>query len=380
MRSSFRFFVPTPLRLAAMSMALGLAGCSSLGDMLSGDKLDYRSQATKTNTLEVPPDLTQLSKDARYQAPSGAVSATAYQSGAAVTAPAATTAAVAPQTLGEMRIERGGSQRWLVTAMSPEQLWPQVRSFWEERGFKVAFENAEAGVIETDWAENRAKVPSDIIRNTIGRVLDSFYSTGERDKFRTRIERTATGSEVYISHRGLEEVFAGAQNERTVWTNRPNDPSLEAEFISRLMVKLGQKEETARATVAAPVQLAARARVLDGQPGATLQVDEPFDRAWRRVGVALDRSGFTVEDRDRTNGVYFVRYVDPKDAAKEEPGFFSRLFSGDNADGPSGPNRYRIAVKGDAANTTVAVQTSQGSPEGGEIGQRIVALLVEDLK
>jgi outer membrane protein assembly factor BamC len=388
------------LSAATLAVLLGLSACSALQNTLSGDKLDYRSQATKTNTLDVPPDLTQLSRESRFQTQGGGtVSATAFQTGAAAPgapgAPGASTAtptttaalgtpatAVAPQVLGDMRIERSGNQRWLVTGLSPEQLWPQLRGFWEERGFTIASENAEAGVIETEWAENRAKVPTDVIRNTIGRVLDSLYSTGERDKFRTRIERTATGSEVYISHRGLEEVFVGSQKDRTMWTARPSDPSLEAEFLSRLMVKLGAKEEVARATVAAatPAQQPARARTLSGQPGAALQVDEPFDRAWRRVGVALDRSGFTVEDRDRTNGVYFVRYVDPKDVGKEEPGFLKRLFGGGKGEGPTGPNRYRIAVKGEASNTTVSVQNSQGGPEAGEIGQRIVALLVEDLK
>lgn len=372
---SARARVPATL----LGLALTLAGCASVENFISGDKVDYRSAGTKTAGLEVPPDLTQLSRDTRYQQSGGAVSAAAFQAGtAAPQAPQASTA-VAPQQLGEVRVERLGNQRWLATPMTPEQLWPQLQAFWKERGFVLVTDQPDTGVMETDWAENRAKLPNDIIRATVGRVFDSLYSTGERDKFRTRVERTSAGTEVYISHRGMEEVYSSTQKDSTVWQPRATDPQLEAEFLSRLMMRLGVKEETAKAVVAAAPAPTARARVLEGQAGAALQVDDNFERAWRRVGLALDRGGFTVEDRDRTQGVYFVRYVDPRQQARTEPGFFAKLF-GAKDDPAGGPARYRVSVKGDGERSTVAVLNGQGAPEGGEVGKRIVALLVEDLK
>jgi outer membrane protein assembly factor BamC len=269
-----------------------------------------------------------------------------------------------------------------VVPATPEQVWPQLREFWTERGFSLVLDNAQAGVMETDWAENRAKIPQDIVRRTIGRALDSLYDTGERDRYRTRIERNGNTTEVYISHRGMVEVFSGdSRNESTVWTPRPSDPNLEAEFLTRLMVKLGAREQVARETVAKTVTpvAAARARAIAGQPA--LQVDEAFDRAWRRVGLALDRGGFTVEDRDRAGGLYFVRYVDPRTAAtKAEPGFFAKLFSFGKSEEAAAPVRYRIALKADGERTNVSVQNSQGAPESSAVGQRIVGLLVEDLK
>jgi outer membrane protein assembly factor BamC len=288
---------------------------------------------------------------------------------------------VAPASVGEMRVVREGNQRWLVVPMPAEQLWPQLREFWTERGFNLVIDNAQAGVMETDWAENRAKIPQDLVRRTIGRVIDSLYDTGERDRYRTRIERNGATSEVYISHRGMTEEYAGDRKEQTVWTPRPADPGLEAEFLTKLMVKLGTKEAAAREVVAkaasAPPSAAARARAVSGQPA--LQVDEGFDRAWRRVGLALDRGGFTVEDRDRAGGLYFVRYVDPKFAATNaDPGFFTKLFG--RSDNAGAPVRLRIAVKGEGEKTNVTVQNSQGSPEASDVGQRIVALLVDDLK
>ncbi len=374
-----RSFAHLPLRGAVLTLALALAGCSTIESFVAGDKLDYRTQGNRTPGLEVPPDLTQLARDSRYQPTGGAVSASSLQGAAA--APAATVKSatpVAPTQVGDMRIERQGNQRWLVTPLTPEQLWPRLQAFWKDNGFTLAVDQAANGIMETEWNENRAKLPQDVVRRTIGRVFESFYSTGERDKFRTRVERTAGGSEVYISHRGVEEVFTNAQKESTVWQARPADPQLEAAFLSRLMQRLGVSEAVAEAVVAnAPVP-PARARVLAGQPAATLQVDDNFERAWRRVGLALDRSGFTVEDRDRGQGLYFVRYIDPKDVGKGEPGFFAKLFGGGDAAG--GPLRYRIQVKADGERSNVTVLTAQGAPEAGENGQRIVGLLLEELK
>ena len=372
--------------VAGLACLLALAGCSTVESFLAGDKVDYRSTNTRTSGLEVPPDLTQLSRESRYQPPSGTVSASTFQSSVASVATAPVTPVIAPAALGSFRIERLGNERWLSTSLTPEQVYPQVRAFWKDNGFNLVQDRADAGVIETDWAENRAKLPNDFIRNSIGKVFESAYSTGELDKFRTRVERTPTGSDIYISHRGMEEKYIGERKEATVWQPRAADPSLEAEFLSRLMIKLGAKDDEAKAVLAtaAPGSAGpARARMLEGRPGPTLQVDDGFDRAWRRVGIALDRSGFTVEDRDRTQGLYFVRYVDPTFAGREEPSFFTRLFSftRKKGDESGGPIKYRVKVTGEGTtSSSVTVLDSQGKPEGGEAGKRIVGLLLDDLK
>ena len=273
----------TVQRSIACALALAsLAGCgsinSSFGTMLEPERIDYKSASTAVNkgkSLEVPPDLTQLQRDNRYALPESANRGTATASGfnmaqsaTAAAAPAAMTnaAPIAPRVTDQARVERDGSQRWLVVKMAPEVLWPQVKEFWQDSGFLIASENQEAGVMETDWAENRAKIPEGFLRNTLGKALDSFYSTGERDKFRTRFERTADGgTEVYISHRGAQEVLTGVEKERTVWTPRPADPELEAEFLSRLLARLGVENTRAKAIVANAAQIgraSCRERVL----------------------------------------------------------------------------------------------------------------------
>jgi outer membrane protein assembly factor BamC len=387
MRFPNRFVLPAVLAL--------LAGCSTVDGFLQGDKVDYRSQAVKTAPLEVPPDLTQLQRDGRFTpagGPAGSVSASTFQGGAtgaatvatAGTTTTATATAVAPAAIGDMRVMRDGNERWLVVPMPAEQLWPVLREFWTERGFNLVIDNPQAGVMETDWAENRANIPQDAIRRAIGRALDSLYDSGLRDRYRTRVERNGANSEVYISHRGMAEELVGDRTTSTTrWNIRPSDPGLEAEFLTRLMVKLGTKDPAAREIVAkaAPPAAATAPARARAQGQNALVVDEAFDRAWRRVGLALDRGGFTVEDRDRAGGLYFVRYIDPGRAQTAgEPGFFARLFSFGRSDNTAAAVRYRIALKGEGERTSVTVQNSQGAPETGPVAQRIVSLLVDDLK
>ncbi|QSI30075.1 outer membrane protein assembly factor BamC [Variovorax sp. RKNM96] len=349
------------------TLVASLAACS----VLESDKIDYKS-AGKAPTLEVPPDLSQLSRDNRYAVPGGAVTANSYQTGIA-NAPGVPTAV---SNIGDVRMERAGTQRWIVVNRTPDQLWDPVKDFWQESGFLLTTEQRNLGIMETDWAENRAKLPQDIIRGTLGKLVDSVYSTGELDRFRTRIERTTTGTEIFISHRGMQEVYNNSRQDQTVWQPRPSDPELETEFLRRLMVKLGVSQEQSKilAATSAPAKTATIASV-GNQP--VVQISEGFDRAWRRVGLALDRTGFTVEDRDRSAGIYYVRYVTPNPDKKEE-GLFSKLFSSSSKD--EKPIKFRILVKSQGESTTVSVMNEAGAPETSANAQRIVKVIADDLK
>lgn len=367
-----------------------LVGCSSVSDLLEPEKIDYKSAAktSRGSKLEVPPDLTAPGGDSRYAVDNlrGTATASEYSaqrtaSAPAAQAPAADKVAPAVNPSANLRVERDGKQRWLVARQAPEILWPRIKDFWQENGFQLAIDNPQAGVMETEWAENRAKIPQDFIRNSIGKLFDSLYSTGERDKFRTRLERTADGgTEIYISHRGAEEKLTGqTMSQSTVWTGRPSDPELEAEFLGRLMVALGQDAAEAKAAIKQAKAEPARARIAKEGERRFVAVDEGFDRAWRRVGLALDRVGFTVEDRDRARGLYFVRYVDQDgDAKNSSGGFFSRLFG--SKDDKKQATRYQIQVKGTGDQSRVSVLDEQGGPARDASADRILALLSEQLK
>ncbi|MEP6722236.1 MAG: outer membrane protein assembly factor BamC, partial [Variovorax sp.] len=89
--------------------------------------------------------------------------------------------------------------------------------------------------------------------------------------------------------------------------------------------------------------------------------------------------GFTVEDRDRAAGTYFVRYI-PPNPDKKEPGFFSKLITFGQAGKADAPLKFRIQVKSQGEASTVSVQNEAGAPETSANAQRIVQVIADDLK
>jgi outer membrane protein assembly factor BamC len=373
-------------RVGVLAGVLLLGACSAIGDWMEG-KVEYKT-ANTLPPLEIPPDLTSPARDNRYVVPESVTARSTatlsgYEAERREAKPGVST--VVLPSVDRMRVERAGTQRWLVVEESPEKLWPLVRDFWQENGFLIKFEAPELGVMETEWAESRAKVPQGGVRSLLGKALDQLYSTSERDKYRTRLDRTPDGkaTEIYISHRGMVEVYTTMRDPQssapgdTRWQPRESDPELEAEFLRRMMVRLGAQEEKARTLTAGAIPQQQRAEIRKGVAGAeALEVFEPFDRVWRRVGLALDRVGFTVEDRDRQKGVYFVRYADP-DTEKDERGLLARMFSSESK---VKPEQYRVQITQAGTSSQVNVLNKDGGADASRTAQRILTLLHEQLK
>lgn len=357
-----------------------MAGCSSTPSTPSilGEKVDYRTAGAKVVNLDVPPDLSKLPGQSRYgQVSPAIVSANSMNTPTAATVQADT--AVAPGQFGAVKLERQGQTRWLSLSVPPEQIWDQVRGFWTDAGFELVVDQPAAGLMETNWAENRAKLPQDLIRRTLGTIADGLYDTGERDQYKTRIERTAKGSEIYVTHRGVTEEYANAHKDQTRWEPRV-DAALEAEILSRLMLRLGATQEAAtqaksdvKPAIAGSTQGAA-VRMADSQ--SALSVDDDFDTVWRRVGLALDRAGYTIEARDRAKGVYEVR-LPGESADKPKPGFWAHLFhSGEAADTVI---KHQILVQGSGNQTAIKVTDQKGQPQTTPVAQRIAKDLLNEL-
>lgn len=335
------------LRVLSLSTLLAaLSACS----MLQSEKVDYKSSKT-INALEVPPDLTRSNSASRYPVPSSGV-AKASDFGKPVASEAASGATVAPNSAKGVELQRQGEVRWLVVDMAPTRLWDELRGFWQDSGFLIDVDKPELGVMETDWAENRAKLPQDFIRETLGKLLSSLYSTGELDKFRTRVEQNAQGKlEVSISHRGMEEVYSSADKGSTRWQPRASDASLENEFLRRLMLRLGAPEA---AVEQARIGDKAAAYATANPDGIIIR--DPLAAAWRRVGLALDRSGFTVVKRDEPSHSYDVRFVPNADLPSEKPGFFGRLF-GSKTKAPQATDlRIELRAQGDISGLKIQGQ------------------------
>ncbi|WP_233863000.1 outer membrane protein assembly factor BamC [Paraburkholderia adhaesiva] len=398
-------------RLATRGVALlmvgGLvAGCSSP----SPTKIDYRSDAkAKQSSLAVPPNMLDETSDQRSLPPQGGETSLSSLKQVQQDAPPSDSTQVLPQVPG-MHIQRDGTESWLVIDnKTPDQVWPQVRRFWQEQGFLLVVDQRDKGVMETDWNETHQKISDGLIRNTLSWATGNSYVSAERNKYRTRLETSsAGGTYIFISQKGLSEQLSGTNNDSTKWVPKPNDPALETEYLKRLMVTLARAkpgvpdaqiaaEEDAKAnpaaakskgTDAAAAAVAAQNVANAGQQAGSgdaggqytsteLTLSEPYDRAWLRVGVALDRANFTVDDRDRTKGIYYVRYVDPKDMTSDEQGFWNQIFHGRKE---KEAKQYKVNVRAVTENQTrVAIVDDSGQVDQSRPAREIMGLVVAEL-
>ncbi len=366
---------------AAASAVVGvalLAGCESM-NMSIGKKIDYKSSGSAPS-LEVPPDLTTPTYDDRYQI--------ATASGVAAARAAGRSTELLP-VVADARLARSGSERWLVVKTTQEAAWKTLREFWEKNGFVIAVEQPGLGIMETDWAENRADLPKDFLQQFTSKYISFGNDTYKRDKFRTRIERGSEPGtvEIFVSHRGAAQVptkISQSAGEDWNWTLVPPNPELEAEFLERLMIAFGTPAPKAAEAVVALGNTPDRARIEKGGNGQSqLIVEDAFDRAWRRVGLALDRTGFTVVDRDRSKGLYFVRYSDPDLAKKKEDGWFADAIAKLKFWKPepvNKPEQYRVVVTQADPRSLVTIQDPAGAVDQSPNGEKILALLKDQLK
>jgi outer membrane protein assembly factor BamC len=366
---------------AAIIAAVGaafLAGCETM-TMSLGKKIDYKS-AGSVPALEVPPDLTTPTYDDRYQVTTA--------SGVAAARAVGRTSEVLPLS-ADARLARSGTQRWLIVKATQDEAWTILRDFWTKNGFVIAIEQPALGIMETDWAENRADVPKDFLQRFTSKYISFGNDTYKRDKFRSRIERgTEPGTvEIYISHRGAAQMpskTSGGSPEDWNWQLLPPNPELEAEFLERLMLAFGTPAPKAAEAVAAMSNAPDRARIEKGGNGLSqLVVDDAFDRAWRRVGLALDRTGFTVVDRDRSKGLYYVRYSNPDLTKKKEEGWLADSLTKLQfwkTEKPEKPEQYRVVVTQADPRSLVTVQDPAGAVDTSANGERILALLKDQLK
>ncbi len=384
--------------LAAVAVAAGLlAGCGSVNP----NAIDYKSSGAapqNNNTLQAPPDLvSSVEMHARPPASGTADLATLPQVAGTVNHPDA----VLPPVQG-MSIQRDGTARWLVVKnRSFDQLWPEVRKFWEEQGFLLVVDQRNSGVMETDWNETHAQVDLDLVRGLLSKALDNAYVTGERNKYRTRFENGPDGSVyIFISQKGMHEMVSGANNESSTWEVEPNDPGLEAIYLTRLMDSIGRQENGGPVAMPAAPVVASGAKgsppkvvfpsraadvdtnlVARGAPPVIehqMTLPESYDQVWLRTGLALDRANFTVDSRNRDTGIYAIRYVDPTDMSVEEQGFWHQVFHGKKE---KKALNFSINVKAlTETSTRVAVVDDAGTVQGTPQADRILHLIADQMR
>ena len=362
-------------RLCTLFIAtLTLGGCGSMS--LDNKRVDYQAVAIKVPELDVPPDLTSPAAEDHFTIPDGSGAVANYSDfskGGGLKVRGATS--VLPDS-NYVRVERNGSQRWLEVDDKAENVWPAIKAFWQENGFVIKTDDPQAGIIETDWAENRARIPMDALRKVLGKVLDGLYDSGERDMYHVRLERSKEGNktEIYLTHYGKEQVLM-ADKSMTQWLPRPSDPELEATMLQMLMVKLGgpdmQGKVQSQAVSALDATVSAKLQAQTNGSKVIL-LSEPFDRSWRRVGLALEHAGFVVDDKNRANGVYFVR-VDEKSTADKDNRTLLDKIAFWRKDESVKSSRYEVTVRENNSGCEVAANNGKG--DSNATSQKIIDAL-----
>ncbi|HHZ87456.1 MAG TPA: outer membrane protein assembly factor BamC [Chromatiaceae bacterium] len=339
---------------------------------------DYQHSESRPG-LQFPPGLSTGRMDPRLIVPEGrSTRLSTYDGDRHDAGVSGGVGVVLPEAEG-LQVMRSGSQRWLRVSTVADTVWPQVREFFVRQGFEFHLEDPRLGILETTWRENKDDIPQTTIRRWLGKAAEFLYESPTRDRYRVRLERLSdTGqTDIFITHRRAIEIEVGPDsNESTLsWAPGDTDPEREAEMLTRLMVYLGADTLHAEASVAQPVEQKALANFVKRDDQISVLVSQDFADAWRAVGLALDRLGMSVQDRNRTEGKYYVHYADPYRHADDS--VFSKLAFWRSDDAAA--DDYIIGVTDSADGVEVTLSDADGERSNSETAERILQLLLEQL-
>ena len=332
-------------RFALISCVLSLAGCG----YLFGDSGYFRDSSNDyRNAEELPPIQVPEGKEANdlteiYAVPEVRSEPQLFDR-EKVPRPAPLVAASAEQLV---RIQRLGSDSWALIAVAPGQLWPQLRSFLSAAGIEIARMDARAGIIETSYVELQdQEVPS---------------------RFRYRIERGV--------QRGNSElhVLQMTQRSATEWPEVSDSEELESDMLRSVAQFIANSADTAPVSMMAEQSISATGKVSvqNDAAGDFVLLELPFDRAWASVARALDLSGFMINDRNRSEGKYWVEFVG--DEEEKKSGWFGWL--GGDDDGPATGVPLLLSVN-TLTEESVEVRLRPESPENTLEEEQVQALLL----
>jgi outer membrane protein assembly factor BamC len=352
------------------------AGCSTVDGLMdtTSSNVNYKNN-NSIKTLEFPPDLTAPKFDAAFTLPSsGRVSASTIANRGADRYSGSDINVLPSAT--NMRLSGSGNVRWLDVDASANILWPKIRDFWRSLGVNVVKDEPRIGIMLTEWAENKAGLPKDWLRQALGSILQGTFDAGTRDQYRLRIERPeANKTRIYLTHKGSEKVVTEAG---VGWELRPPKHELEAEMLNRLHAFLqGDEYNATKNTKKSDASQTTSLVTLiteDGSP--ILQVHESYQRAWVRTSIMLQRMGLNVLSRKQSQGIYGVVY-NGDEAVENTGSFFSRLFQGKKTFLTKG-EEYQIHIRNAGRLAEVRAMDDEGKPLSVAQSQKILTRLKQE--
>lgn len=352
-----RLFVPF-----LVALALSLVGCESFNIFGGDDPAEKRAER-----LQLPPDLSDTEFSNQLEIPGdNAKTYSAYAAGASD--------ALGGDPASAVRVRRAAGQRWLEIDAAPSQVWRWVKDYLELNSIDLVREAPRLGIMQTEWLTYGTPVPASVFAPTVKQPGDAQVA----DQYMIRLERgvDGDGTEVYVAHRRI------ARQDPSVdyWEGRDADPFFEAELLRGLMIYVGVQERTATQRVAAAEARESQARLTRADDGTVqLLLEDRIYTAWRRVGLALDRVGFAVEDRDRAAGRYYIRYDRNAESGPKEKNFFEWIAFW--RDDPDSLQVYAVSLAQSGDNQTLVQVTGEdGGAVEAEVAERILALIQEQLR
>jgi len=366
----------TILRVFTLFMLMNISGCSVVDNFMdTKNRINYKNN-NSVKALEFPPDLTAPEFDMAFALPAdGVVNASSLGSFSTGHTIDGRTISVLPKSTS-MHIGGQGNVRWLDVAAPAETLWPRIRDFWRSVGISVKKDEPKIGIMVTDWAENRAGLPMDWFRRSLGKMFQGAYDAGSRDRYHIRIEKpSSSATRIFLTHKGAEKVITDTVSG---WEFRPSNHVLEAEMLNRLKAFLQGDVGAAKGTVSTDNlnQTSSLVNLVtqEGQP--ILQINDNYKRAWVLTGIMLDRMGLVSEKRNQSAGIYEVRYQgDDEDKAKR--GFFSRMFGGRKTLLVKGQG-YQVHVQDTGKLSVVRVMDDEGKPLNKRLAQLVLVRLKKE--
>ena len=372
--------------LAGLVIMAGLTGCSTLDKInpLGNNKTSDYKTANLHRQLDIPPDLTTPQSNDEYSVPQ--VGGTTYSQYSQYAdnhvQPAVQQQPVLAPTPGvlpgsnEAVLKRDGNTFWLSVKLPAQQVWPVVEAFWKKQGYSLILKDPSTGVMQTDWRSSHLKAPQGELDKVLGNLFGNDL-TGEMSMYTTRLERDINSdtTEIYISYHGAIE----ANGNESGWRALPPDPQSELGELMNLLQGFGVRKAEANIQLT-QINAVNQPYAIMVNHGSSLIIKEGFKNTWRRIGLALDREDFIVENRNKASGIYYVKYKHELPSHIDNSWLSKIEFWKTTSPKNMVFGQYHVKVTGDKQSSLIQIQDVSGYPLNNDVARKIVALLDNQLK
>ena len=185
-----------------------------------------------------------------------------------------------------VQLRRLGELMWVYVETLPSTSWPISKSYWDTSSYKVINADPATGEIAINFDES----------TKLKMKIEHGIKEASTEIFLVQVDKTSN------------EILSNPELIQTELSN----------LVNYFADSVGQFSGTSLAAQNLNEMKKAKIFVDNGQ--TVIELDLNFDRAWSSVTKAIDSASIIANDKDRSNGIFYVSYE-----SEEEEGFFSFL-------------------------------------------------------